>query len=180
MNSHSPFSIKVLLSARSLLKFYFQWHLYVFPKHDKPYINQICVYITFDWPLAKGTSCSSKTLIWVQTLSDIKGSHKKFSVCNSKFKNWWELFWQGLKLKIQIKEFFTNFCYVSNQGISAAIYINRLIKKPLSEFHMLEAYKSHGIWLDGSVKILDIHHSIFLRQGRSGKWRFVYGGIWSN
>ena len=29
-------------------------------------------------------------------------------------------------------------------------------------------------------KFLDIHHSIFSRRSRSGKWHFVYGGIWSN
>ena len=100
---NSPFYIKVLLFARFLLKFYLQWHFHIFPEHGKPYINQICVWITFDWPLAKGTSCSSKTLIWVQTLSGIKSSHKKFSVCNSKYKNWRELFWPGLKLKIFYK-----------------------------------------------------------------------------
>ena len=33
MNSHFPFSIKVLLSARFLLKFYLQWHLQRMANH---------------------------------------------------------------------------------------------------------------------------------------------------
>ena len=44
---------------------------------------------------------------------------------------------------------------------------------------MLEACKNQVILLDGSMKFLDIHDSIFLWQCRSGKWCFVYGWIWS-
>ena len=69
---------------------------------------------------------------------------------------------------------------ISNQGIFAVIYIHRLIKKKTAEFHGLEACQNHIICLNSSVKTLNIHHSILLRQGRSGKSRFFYGGIWSN
>ena len=49
---------------------------------------------------------------------------------------------------------------------------------------MLEACKNCIIWLDNSMKNFYFHHSVFQRQGRSGKWHFFYvifsGGIWLN
>ena len=41
INSHSPFCVKVLLSTMFLLKVFLQWHLHVFPKHVKLYIDEI-------------------------------------------------------------------------------------------------------------------------------------------
>ena len=58
----------------------------------------------------------------------------------------------------------------------AAIYRKRLIKKPVK----ISRAKKHVIWLDGPVKILHIHHSIFPRRTGQSKWRFDYCGTWAN
>ena len=52
------------------------------------------------------------------------------------------------------------------------LYIYKLIKKKPSKFQVLEACKNQIIWLDNNVKNFYIHHSIFPRRGRSGKWHF--------
>ena len=55
-----------------------EWHLHVFPKHGKPYINRInqkCLDY-FDWPLTRGTSCSGRVLNRLQILLGIESSRK--------------------------------------------------------------------------------------------------------
>ena len=75
-------------------------------------------------------------------------------MCNSKYKNWQKLIWPQLKSKIYIKNnIFTNSFKKLRQGIFAAVYTYKLIKKKNPpKFHVLEACKNHVIWLANSVK----------------------------
>ena len=72
-----------------------------------------------------------------------------------------------IKIKdINRKFFYKLFLNIKSWNICCCFHI-KIFKEPLSQFLMLEASKNRVIWLDDSVKILDFHHSIFMRQDRS-------------
>ena len=82
-------------------------------------------------------------------------------------------------LTITIRIFYKFVLYIKPRYICC--HLQKKINKKLHQnFTCLKPAKKYVIWLINSMKVLDIHHSIFLRQSRSGKCHFVYGGIWSN
>ena len=109
-------------------------------------------------------SCSDRVLNWVQTLSGIKSSHKKIFFPQIQVEEFSKIIVARVKIKDKnIKLFYKLFLKIKLR-YNCGPY--KLMENPLSDLHMLEACKNCVIWLDGSVKILDIHHSIFLRWGK--------------
>ena len=83
---------------------------------------------------------------------------------NSKYKNWQNYFGQEIK-DLTIKIFYKFLLYIKPRYNSAR---KRLTKNPHQNFTCLKPAKKHVIWLDGSVKFFDVHHSNFSRRSRSG------------
>ena len=85
------------------------------------------------WP--KEQVVAMRVLTWVQTLSGIKNSCKKIFKCTIPSTRMGKIY--------HYKDFFTNYFYILNQGIIAAIYRKRLIKKPRQNFMCLKPAKKH-------------------------------------
>ena len=80
---------------------------------------------------------------------------------------------------LNIRIFYKFLLYIKPRYICCHLHEQIDKKNPVSISYAWSLHKP-VIWLNSSVKILDIHHLIFLRRGKSGKWHFIYGGIWSN
>ena len=94
-------------------------------------------------------------------ISGTESFHQKFSVSNSKYKNWQRL--ARVKIKnLNIRIFHKFLLKIKLMYICCYLHIE--INTPHQNFTCS----------NDSVKILYVHTSIFLRQGRSGNWCFNY------
>ena len=98
-------------------------------------------------------------------LSGMESSRKSISVCSFKYKNWWKLLGPGIKIKdINTKFIYKLLVKIKSWYIWFGLHI-KIFKKPKPQFHVLEAWKM-ALFDCTTLKILDFHHLIFLRQDR--------------
>ena len=134
INSRPSFSIKALLFARFLLKFTSNG-------------------TSMSFQSMANHNCCGRPLTWVQTLSGIKSFLKK-TKCAIPITGIVKIILARVTAKdLTVRIFYKFLLYIKPR--------HNCCPPPHQNFMCLKPAKKHVFWLDGSVEILDIHHSIF-------------------